>query len=274
MYKEFRGYIGISDTNSIPLNLLADLQPVEYINIIEIAENELLDDEDEKYVSNITFYLENNIYYVRIYYFDGSNAKYLSGNLFDIKQDLEGIFPDGIYCGCKLSINSLSTSLINIMYGFMDFSKNYAFLYLMDSPKNKLKKSLIWVCTLPIKYNHAINYRRLSLDLKIDNVKTQFNYAYITVLNRFYFVNDITLIQEYSQCDLSEDVLMTWKDVIYLQTAFVERSESNYDVNKVDDLVTFDYDKQVTYTSFNLTQDIYKIEDSDKYNFIVDTVGG
>lgn len=57
----------------------------------------------------------------------------------------------------------------------------------------------------------------------------QFNYVYIPIFNRYYYVTDITSIR-YGlwEISLSVDVLMTYKDAIKSCYAFVDRNEFTY----------------------------------------------
>lgn len=138
-------------------------------------------------------------------------------------------------------------------YGYMNFYRDFPtmFVYLMNSPKNKVTKSLIWVATFGININRVINNKNLIVDVaNIDeDSKKRFNYVYLPFMNRYYYVQEISLLKDFTSCSLVEDVLMSFSDLIRLQTAFVERQENNYDSDKVDDLVTFDYNKSITYTS-------------------------
>lgn len=53
-----------------------------------------------------------------------------------------------------------------------------------------------------------------------------FNYIYIPIFNRYYFVTEVTSLQ-YGLWDISieVDVLMTYKDALYQCIAFIDRNE-------------------------------------------------
>lgn len=62
-----------------------------------------------------------------------------------------------------------------------------------------------------------------------------FNYVYIPAFNRYYFVTDISSIKyRLWQINLTVDVLMTYKDGILSQSAFIERNEHSYNNDIID----------------------------------------
>ena len=62
-----------------------------------------------------------------------------------------------------------------------------------------------------------------------------FNYVYITELNRYYFVEDIVSVRNgLWELTLAVDVLMTYKEGILNTVGFIERSQSLYDDKLID----------------------------------------
>lgn len=194
-----------------------------------------------------------------IRYIDGT-IDTLNTNLSNINQDLDELYFNGNIMGIGgLSTNSddayLQADLINAYSRIND--ENYMFLFRMNSPKDHIFKSLEHVDTVEIKYTRPITHKHIVLDMKRTLSDVPFNYVLLTVLNRYYYVTDATMTNEHYVLDLVEDVLMSFNSLIKQQTAFVERNEFTYDSDKVDDLVTYDYDKDVTYTTITPTNDIY-----------------
>lgn len=74
----------------------------------------------------------------------------------------------------------------------------------------------------------------------------EFNYAYIREFNRYYFVSDVSVIRDRLwQVEMKVDVLMSFKDTLLNQTAFIDRNEFNYDITLVDDELTTKSDVEV-----------------------------
>lgn len=141
---------------------------------------------------------------------------------------------------------------------------NWAILYLLNEPKNKVIKTPVYVEVVDIDYNNPISYKTLTFKLKRGANAKKFNYVFISVLNRYYYVQDMKLMNDYMELTLVEDVLYTWWELICKQTAFIERCEdsSYYDVEIVDDYVTMDYAKYISVTNVTLTNDIFDITDT------------
>lgn len=107
------------------------------------------------------------------------------------------------------------------------------------------------------KHTNVITFRTVDLQLKEYTSLKPFNYVFIADLNRYYYVKEVRQLNEFATLTLTEDVLMSWGDLIRSQAGFVERNENSYDVDKIDDLVEYDFDKSVLVTTITPTNDIY-----------------
>lgn len=75
---------------------------------------------------------------------------------------------------------------------------------------------------------------------------TDFNYCYIPVLERYYYVNNPILVTDrLFRLELSEDVLMSLKSQYKELDAFIARNEFDYNVLIKDDLTNFQYNKSI-----------------------------
>lgn len=104
----------------------------------------------------------------------------------------------------------------------------------------------------------------VSLTIEYDKF-IDFNYIYIKEFNRYYFVNDVTMVRyNLYNLSLSVDVLMTYRwDIIDLR-AFVDRNEFEYNPNVVDKnrVIELGYDIQVDNVSnelFNVSSGEYVV---------------
>ena len=228
----------------------------------QIKFNELNDckDVDEKSVKDITITSGGGTpitFIIVITYYDETTSSTLT-NINNINQDLDQLLFGGDIIGIgKISTNSTDSDIISQIQDTIDNTVNVIFLYKMNSPKNKLDKSLTWVATEYMKYTRQIEYKKMLIDVKRSASEESFNYVYLSVLNRFYFVDSIALTNDMMNVSLIEDVLSSFKDLIRSQTAFVTRNENTYDDDKVDDLVEYDFDKSVSVTTITPTNDIY-----------------
>ena len=98
-------------------------------------------------------------------------------------------------------------------------------LYKNTSDKRNLNKVISEIKSVSATAKGDINI--ISPTLIIQYFNTDFNYCYISELNRFYYVNSITLLTgQRMQINLSVDVLMTYKEEIKNLTVNVLRYEN------------------------------------------------
>ena len=106
--------------------------------------------------------------------FDGFPSDTTTSNLANIKQDLDQILFDGDIVGLGRIYSNVSISgLENVI----DNTVNVIFLYRMNSPKNKLDKSLTWVATDYMKYTRQIRYKDMIIDIERSASEESFNYV-------------------------------------------------------------------------------------------------
>ena len=73
-----------------------------------------------------------------------------------------------------------------------------------------------------------------SIDIELSTIPN-FNYCYIPVFNRYYFVDEIISIQKNIwRINMSIDVLHTYRSQIKLQRGFIERGNTDFNVDIVD----------------------------------------
>lgn len=84
-------------------------------------------------------------------------------------------------------------------------------------------------------YRENISYTNMAIVIEYTN-PIDFNYVYIPSLNRYYFVSQVTILNnKLCELSLSIDVLMTYRNGIYKLHAFVDRNETIYDDDVIDD---------------------------------------
>lgn len=105
-------------------------------------------------------------------------------------------------------------------------------LYKQNSANNVVNKSLTLVDIIQGKFNIPIALKTFTLDLDGNYV---FNYIWIPLLNRYYYVNSIQKYTDtFTRYTFGEDVLMTWQTLIRNQNAFVTRQAGATNLDLVD----------------------------------------
>lgn len=108
-------------------------------------------------------------------------------------------------------------------------------LYKNESEKNKINKTLVTVATLTGTLRDSSSIINPEIIIEYDN-PTGFNYCYIDAFNRYYFVTNITVINnKLLKLSLKVDVLESFKASILAQNIIIDKSTSNIDEYLPDD---------------------------------------
>lgn len=118
--------------------------------------------------------------------------------------------------------------MVEMVAGVVD-----AITYKLNDELDVLNKTLTPIDAISGNFNNVVGTKNLDLD--INYVDAFFNYIYIPIFKRFYYVTSTEMISaDYVRVHLKEDVLMSWKDLIKQQDAFVTRYENSTRVRLVD----------------------------------------
>lgn len=105
--------------------------------------------------------------------------------------------------------------------------------YMQTSENNVITKTLQPVGAIYGKFNNAIGLANIEID--IVGYDLDFNYIFIPKLNRYYYVDSINFVTaDLTRLFLKEDVLMSHKDLIKSQNAFVTRYEYSFNKKLID----------------------------------------
>lgn len=108
-------------------------------------------------------------------------------------------------------------------------------LYKNESEKNKINKTLTTVATLTGTLRDSSSIINPEIVIEYDN-PTGFNYCFIDAFNRYYFVTNITVINnKLLKLSLKVDVLESFKASILAQNIIIDKSTSNVDEYLPDD---------------------------------------
>ena len=108
-------------------------------------------------------------------------------------------------------------------------------LYNTSSEKELVDKVLTNPVTLTGTLRNECSVVNPVLNIESNSVITS-NYCYITEFNRYYFIDNVTVLRNnLYQLELSVDVLMTYKTDIRNQTVTIKRQENQYNLYLPDD---------------------------------------
>lgn len=172
-----------------------------------------------------------------------------------------------------------------------------AVFYYNTSEANKVDKDLRYITEIDIVFKTAVSLKNLIIDvqLKFENnledyevvdsdnenivvngddllVDTpfnlyDFNYCYIPVLKRYYFIsNPILITPELVRLELAEDVLMSFKNEFRLLDAFISRNEFDFNTMIRDDLYPFQYNKEVVVEEVTNIYPVKEFQQNNLYN--------
>lgn len=124
-------------------------------------------------------------------------------------------------------------------------------LYKTSSQRNKVTKDLtsaLQLSEVKLKGECSIEKPRLMLTGVTDFT---YNYLYIPNYNRYYYINDYTIVtNNLVMIDCEVDVLMSFKDSILANKGTIERNASVYNSMFIDSTLTSTIDDNVRTIKF------------------------
>lgn len=106
-------------------------------------------------------------------------------------------------------------------------------LYTNLSENNRVNKNIQYVTDLWGNFKDATSITSPTIIIERESI--DFNYVYIEQLSRYYFVEEVVSVRNgLWQVRLKVDVLMTYKDLIYQQQAYIARNETQQNAYLVD----------------------------------------
>ena len=102
-------------------------------------------------------------------------------------------------------------------------------LYRLDDERDSVDKKLVKINFMVGNFKAPLGIKNIDIDVINYDVNNSYNYIYIPLLKRYYYVTNIMLVnKDYTRLQLQEDVLMSWQDLIRQQDAFITRQENSY----------------------------------------------
>ena len=154
-------------------------------------------------------------------------------------------------------------------------------LYSNKAEKVRVDKTnyLTPIATLDGTLRNSVQITHPTIRIEYSGVPT-FNYVYIPQFERYYYVDDIVSVsKDIWDIILSVDVLMSFKDVIRSQYAFIERNQYTFNPDIEDKNRSYENKPEIEYIElpeniFNVTQSGTTLSGVDKaLRFVITVVG-
>ena len=124
-------------------------------------------------------------------------------------------------------ISFFKTKIISILE-IEEEDKTTLILHRLNDERDHINKNLINVGVLFGNFKAPLGIKRIDIDIEDYEIEDIYNYVYIPKLKRYYYVTDIQFMNnKFTRLILQEDVLMSWRDLIRAQKAYVTRYGGN-----------------------------------------------
>lgn len=162
-----------------------------------------------------------------------------STNIWYTRTDIKNISSDQTYvefdCDMTLEEDDIKSLMNQNILVFDTGGYTSIFCYRLNNERDYLEKDLIFVDILSGTFKAPLGIKNIELDVVNYDIDYSYNYAYIPRLKRYYYINNIGLVnKDFTRLQLQEDVLMTWKTLIKSQRALITRYENSTEWKLVD----------------------------------------
>ena len=129
-------------------------------------------------------------------------------------------------------------------------------LYKTTDPRNKLNKTLTAGKEILINLKRDDSKENPRIKISNTNLTDNYNYAYIDVFDRYYFINSITQLNySLSELEIETDLLSTYKDVVLASTGLVSHAIQEGDYRLTNPKTTDNYEMELFNSDVELTND-------------------
>ena len=128
-------------------------------------------------------------------------------------------------------------------------------LYKTNSPRNKVGKILTVSKEIPITLKRDDPKENPKIRIENSKLDKAYNYAYIDVFNRYYFINSITTLNyTLSELELETDLLETYKDNILASTGLISHAIREGDYRLTNPKTSDKYEMELFESDVELTK--------------------
>ena len=129
-------------------------------------------------------------------------------------------------------------------------------LYKTTDPRNKLNKTLTAGKEILINLKRDDSKENPRIKISNTNLTDNYNYAYIDVFDRYYFINSITQLNySLSELEFETDLLSTYKDIVLGSTGLVSHAIQEGDYRLTNPKTTDNYEMELFNSDVELSND-------------------
>ena len=129
-------------------------------------------------------------------------------------------------------------------------------LYNTTDPRNKLNKTLTAGKEILINLKRDDSKENPRIKISNTNLTDNYNYAYIEVFDRYYFINSITQLNySLSELEFETDLLSTYKDIVLASTGLVSHAIQEGDYRLTNPKTTDNYEMELFNSDVELSND-------------------
>ena len=129
-------------------------------------------------------------------------------------------------------------------------------LYKTTDPRNKLNKTLTAGKELTINLKRDEPKENPRIKLSNSNLTDNYNYAYIEVFDRYYFINSITKLNySLSELEFETDLLSTYKNIVLASTGLISHAIQEGDYRLTNPKTSDNYEMELFNSDIELTND-------------------
>ena len=129
-------------------------------------------------------------------------------------------------------------------------------LYKTTDPRNKLNKTLTAGKEILINLKRDEPKENPRIKISNSNLTDNYNYAYIEVFDRYYFINSITKLNfSLSELEFETDLLSTYKDTVLASTGLISHAIQEGDYRLTNPKTSDNYEMELFESDTELTTD-------------------
>ena len=129
-------------------------------------------------------------------------------------------------------------------------------LYKTTDPRNKLNKTLTAGKEILINLKRDEPKETPRIKISNSNLTDNYNYAYIEVFDRYYFINSITKLNySLSELEFETDLLSTYKEIVLASTGLISHAIKEGDYRLTNPKTSDNYEMELFNSDVELTND-------------------